>query len=76
MSVNHAKEFFKHILHFTTLLPEPHMAHTIPILKKNLKFEIYIIFNIYFQKITFSDCSFIYGFALLHVVVQLRQVKL
>ena len=52
MSVNQAKEFLKSILYFNTFLPERHMAPIIPILKKNLKFEIYIIFNIYFQKIT------------------------
>ena len=53
MSINHAKEFLKSILYFKTFLPERHMAASIPILKKkNLKFEIYIIYDIYFQKIT------------------------
>ena len=33
--------------------------------KQNLKFEIYIIFNIYFQKITVFDWIFIFRLALI-----------
>ena len=52
MSVNHANEFFEYILYPKTFLAEEgHMAAILLFLKKkNLKFEIYIIFNIYFQK--------------------------
>ena len=50
MSVNHANEFFEYILYPKTFLAEGHMASIVLFLKKNLKFEIYIIFNTYFQK--------------------------
>ena len=51
MSVNHAKEFFEYISYPKTFLTEGHMASIVLFLKKkDLKFEIYIIFNIYFQK--------------------------
>ena len=51
MSINHANEFFEYILYPKTFLPEGHMASIVLFLKKkNLKFEIYIIFNISFQK--------------------------
>ena len=67
MSVNHAKEFFKYVLYFKTFLPEPHMAHIVPILKKNLKFEIYFIFDIYFHKITDRHWSLKSGHPLMYI---------
>ena len=55
VSVNLAKEFFKYILHFKTFLPEPHMAHIAPILKKKFSNSKFISFLIYIFRKSLID---------------------